>query len=443
MKDPIVIEAIIPFAPVFPVALRSIVVSNKVAIAIPETGLFEDPTRPTIFEETVAKKNPNTTIKTSGLDVGLPEGQMGNSEVGHTNIGAGRIVYQELTRITKSIEDGDFFSNPELVGAIERIKDPTDKRKNSIKLSEQAINRKFELSEFEIETFIAFTYFAKIKCDICFIECGMGGELDATNIFTPILSIITSIGLEHTAYLGKTVAEIAYSKAGIIKDEIPVVIGHLNEEAEQAIISVANNRLTKVHKVDEPAGLKTTNEGYNFSYETYQNITINNMAKYIVEDACIALESINYLKEAFPISIDNIRNGFASKTLDARFSILAKDNHVVIDGAHNPEGTFKLAQTINSIYSKNNFHIVFTCFRDKNLERMLANLGEITNDITLTSFPHERCRNEEDYFLFLGEYNYIENPVEAVEKLRNEYPDDYVLVTGSLAFASYMLDLLK
>ena len=70
----------------------------------------------------ILKTNPNTIIKTSGLDVGLPEGQMGNSEVGHTNIGAGRIVYQELTRITKSIEDGDFFSLPELVGAIENCK---------------------------------------------------------------------------------------------------------------------------------------------------------------------------------------------------------------------------------------------------------------------------------------------------------------------------------
>ena len=74
------------------------------------------------------KKNPNTVIKTSGLDVGLPEGQMGNSEVGHTNIGAGRIVYQELTRITKTIEDGDFFSIPELVQAIDNCK------KNNTKL---------------------------------------------------------------------------------------------------------------------------------------------------------------------------------------------------------------------------------------------------------------------------------------------------------------------
>ena len=73
--------------------------------------------------DNLMKKNPTTEIHTSGLDVGLPEGQMGNSEVGHTNIGAGRIVYQELTRITKEIEEGDFFSNPELVKAIENCKE--------------------------------------------------------------------------------------------------------------------------------------------------------------------------------------------------------------------------------------------------------------------------------------------------------------------------------
>ena len=76
----------------------------------------------TPFLDKLMKQNPTTTIKTSGLDVGLPEGQMGNSEVGHTNIGAGRIVYQELTRITKSIEDGDFFGNQVLVNAIENCK---------------------------------------------------------------------------------------------------------------------------------------------------------------------------------------------------------------------------------------------------------------------------------------------------------------------------------
>ena len=303
--------------------------------------------------------------------------------------------------------------------------------------------KKFNLSEFEIETFVAFTYFMKEKCDICIIECGMGGEFDATNIFDPILCIITSVSLEHTAYLGKTIAEIAYHKAGIFRDEVPVVIGKLAEEAELAIIESANSHLTKVHRIVDPANLTFTNEGYKFSYETYPDITVNNIADYIVDDACIALESINYLKESFPVSIENIREGFASKTLQARMVILPKDNHVIIDGAHNPEACYKLTRTIQSRFNGVNFHIVFTCFRDKNLERMIANLGEITNHIVLTSFPHERCRNGDDYFLFLGEYSYNPDPVAAVKALREEFPDDYVLVTGSLAFAAYMADILK
>ena len=83
---------------------------------------------------------------------------------------------------------------------------------------------KYGLSEFEIETYIAFKYFLDEKCDIAIIECGMGGEYDATNIFTPLLSIITSISLEHTSSLGRTISEIALHKAGIIKRERPVLI---------------------------------------------------------------------------------------------------------------------------------------------------------------------------------------------------------------------------
>ena len=116
---------------------------------------------------------------------------------------------------------------------------------------------------------------------------------------------------------------------------------------------------------------------------------------------------------------------------------------IVLDGAHNPEGCYKLVKTINSVFTDKKFRIVFACFRDKNLERMLAHLGEITNQIILTSFPHERCRNEEDYFLFLGDYTYENDAIKLVKSLREQYPDDYVLVTGSLAFAGYMLNALK
>lgn len=303
--------------------------------------------------------------------------------------------------------------------------------------------KKFDLSEFEVETFIAFTYFTQSNCDICFIECGMGGAYDATNVFDPILCVITSVSLEHTAYLGKTVAEIAYHKAGIFRDEVPVVVGKISEEAELAILEAASEHRTKIHRIVEPAKLTQTDKGYSFSYEVYPDIVVNNFADYIVDDACIALECINYIKDQFPISIENIQAGFASDTLMCRMSVLAKDKRIFIDGAHNPEGCYKLAQTINSKFDTDKFHIVFACFRDKNLERMLANLGQITNKITLTSFPHERCRNEDDYFLFLGEYEYNGDAINLVKNLRENYPDDYILITGSLAFAGYMLDMLK
>ena len=91
--------------------------------------------------------------------------------------------------------------------------------------------KKYDLSTFEIETFVALTYFAENKCDIAVIECGMGGEIDATNIITPILSIITSISLEHTEFLGYTISEITAQKSGIIKENVPILVPELPEDA--------------------------------------------------------------------------------------------------------------------------------------------------------------------------------------------------------------------
>ena len=88
-------------------------------------------------------------------------------------------------------------------------------------------------------------------------------------------------------------------------------------------------------------------------------------------------------------------------------------------------------------------HVLFACFKDKNIERMLAYLGEYSKDITLTTFPHERARTEEDYFLYLADYSFKENALETLNELLTNYPDDAILVTGSLAFAAYIKQNLK
>ena len=189
----------------------------------------------------------------------------------------------------------------------------------AIKENEKMFN-KYSLSAFEIQTFIALNYFKKKGVDLAIIECGMGGEIDATNIFNPILSIITSISLEHTSFLGRSLCEIAYQKAGVIKDEIPVVTGILDDEAIKTIVEVAKERNSQVIVSVEPAKVVYDNYGYTFAYSTYTDLRINSSAAYSLKDACIALEAIIKLLGTYPVSEEEIR--FLVRSLSLLWMVL-------------------------------------------------------------------------------------------------------------------------
>ena len=292
---------------------------------------------------------------------------------------------------------------------------------------------KYSLSPFEIQTFIAFTYFARNKCDLAIIECGMGGEIDATNIFTPIASVITSISLEHTAFLGRSICEIAYQKAGIIK----------HGAAINTIVEVSRENECQLSVSVEPAKVVYENKGFNFAYGTLFDLRINSAATYSLKDACIALEVVNKLNESFPVSEESIRAGLANTYMPVRMEILKDSPLLVVDGSHNPEGVLNLTKSLQNVVGNRAIHVLFACFRDKNIERMIAYLGEYSKDIILTTFPHERARTEEEYFLYLDDYSFKENALETLNELLTNYPDDAILVTGSLAFAAYIKQNLK
>ena len=188
---------------------------------------------------------------------------------------------------------------------------------------------KYSLSSFEIQTFIALTYFEKQKCDIAIIECGMGGEIDATNIFTPIASVITSISLEHTAFLGRSICEIAYQKAGIIKREVPVITGILDEEAINTIVEVSKENNSQLSVAVEPAKVVYENKGFNFAYGTLDNLRINSAATYSLKDACIALEVVNKLNDCFNVSEQSIKEGLANTYMPVRMEILKKSHFLL------------------------------------------------------------------------------------------------------------------
>ena len=98
---------------------------------------------------------------------------------------------------------------------------------------------------------------------------------------------------------------------------------------------------------------------------------------------------------------------------------------------------------MQNVIENRELHVLFACFKDKNIERMLAYLGEYSKDIVLTTFPHKRARTEEDYFLFLDDHTFKEDAVQTLKELEEQYPEDAILVTGSLAFAAYMKNYIK
>ena len=294
---------------------------------------------------------------------------------------------------------------------------------------------KYNLSQFELETFIALSYFKDQEVDIAIIECGMGGAIDATNIFTPILSIITSVSLEHTLFLGSSIYEVATQKAGIIKEEVPCLIGDLDKEAEEAISNYAREMKSKVTKVGPTFNIKYLDDGITFNYRYLENVYLASVAEYACYDASIAIEAIYLLNDKYQVTDKDIKSGLAKTSMPNRMEVISKKPIIVIDGAHNPEATDKLVKAMMDKYPDKAIHIVFACFKDKNISTMLPYLSLLTSDITLTTFNHVRARNEEDYFLFGADYKFDPNYMDVINNLISSYIDDVILITGSLAFS--------
>lgn len=300
---------------------------------------------------------------------------------------------------------------------------------------------KFDLSSFEIITFIAFSYFNEQKVDIAVIECGMGGEIDATNVFKPILSIITNISMEHTDFLGVSLSEIALQKSGIIKNDVPVLLGNMDEDALNVIASISKKRNSKIYRLSEDHNEVLYKDGYHFDYGLFKDLHIKSMSKTSVKDACLAIDAVRILEESFPINEEGVKEGLLVDLPDGRFKIF-EDKKIIVDGAHNPDAIVKLRSDIDNLHLGCPIHVVFACFRDKNITAMLPEIS-LLGEISLTTFEHNRARKEEDYFLYLEEYKYFDDHISLIKDIRANYPDDYILVTGSLAFAYLVCDEIR
>lgn len=248
-----------------------------------------------------------------------------------------------------------------------------------------------KLTTFEITTALAFLAFAKYNVTAAVFEVGLGGRLDATNIVIPNVSVITSLSYDHTAVLGNTLTLIAGEKAGIIKQNVPVVSSPQVEEALTVLLRVAssmNSEFTLIGKDIKPELIESNLSGQKFILH-HSSFIIPLLGKHQIENAATAYMALK--KSGIKISDEQIQNGFANVRWRARFEIARLNPTVIFDSAHNQDSFIRLSQTLEEHFPNQKVYLIFGASEDKNILDMFSALKSKIEKIIITRADHPRA----------------------------------------------------
>ena len=261
-------------------------------------------------------------------------------------------------------------------------------------------------TEFELITAIAFQYFLEAGCEIVVLEAGLGGRLDSTNIIrNPSLSVITGIALDHTDFLGDTVEKIALEKAGIIKDNSPLLYGGTDDVAREVIRRVADERGSAFYDIDytKIENLASTLSGTSFDYLEYKNVKINMLGLYQSRNATEVISAVRILRsQGFKISDEALYQGLANATWPARFEIIKKDPLVIFDGAHNPEGITSAVESIKHYFKNEKVYVITGVLADKDYKFIAEKLSEVAARAFTITPDNKRALKASDYAAVLS-----------------------------------------
>jgi len=281
-----------------------------------------------------------------------------------------------------------------------------------------------QLSFFEMTVGMAFEYFSEEKVDIAVIEVGLGGRLDSTNIITPEVAVITNIGLDHTQFLGNTLGAIAFEKGGIIKPNVPVVIGETQEETKRVFVDLATKNKADITFADQ---------------QVSNNYVSDLKGDYQVKNIQTVVTAIKILQQKnYNISTSNIKEGLSqvikNTGLLGRWQVLNQEPKVVCDTGHNREGlVYVMKQLSSEVY--NHLHIVFGVVNDKDLESIIDLLPK--NATYYFCKPDiSRGLDAEELRAFFSKHNLIGKSYKSVDeayKVAKEKAeiDDFIFIGGS------------
>jgi len=348
-----------------------------------------------------------------------------------------------------------FYSSPHLHTFRERIQidgmpiAPEDFAALTAEIA--AVNRRLaearpdwgEATAFEVSTALAFLAFARAGVEVGVVEVGLGGRLDATNVVTPAVAVITPISYDHTAILGNTLSAIAAEKGGIIKPGRPVVIGPQPAEALATLERIAAERGSPVYRAGRDWHATGTDAAFNLTgpWGTLRDLRLALRGRHQVENAATAVAACWLLREqGLDIPEVAIRAGLAAVNWPGRLEVVREQPLVVVDGAHNVDAAARLAEALVDTFGPRRRTFVLGIARDKDISAMLKILAPLADRIIATASHHPRAADPAQVAAAAraagGTGTTVEEAPDIATGLRHALdaaaPDDLICVTGSL-----------
>ena len=254
-------------------------------------------------------------------------------------------------------------------------------------------------TEFELITAMGFLWFARRACDIVVLEVGLGGELDSTNVIScPELAVLTAMGYDHMAVLGKTMREIAQAKAGIIKGGIVVSYG--NEPEAEAVFQqkCAETGASLMYpNFDSLQLLSYDLTGQNFSFSGWKNLCISLVGAYQMKNAAVALTAIEALRrKGWEISENAVREGLNQASWPARFEVLGRHPVFIVDGGHNPQGVKAAAESLRRLFPRGNITFLMGVMADKDVGGMVTEVVPLAKEFFTVRPENPRSMSAEE-----------------------------------------------
>ncbi|MGZ6240750.1 MAG: bifunctional folylpolyglutamate synthase/dihydrofolate synthase [Syntrophales bacterium] len=372
-----------------------------------------------------------------------PQNAYGTVLVGGTN-GKGSIA----AMVASALFHGGFrvglYTSPHLIDVRERIRidgEMISREDMDAWVEIVRAHSTEDLTYFEFLTAVAFLYFHERKVDIAILEVGMGGRLDATNVVSPLVSVVSNISFDHTEYLGKRLEDIVWEKGGIIKNGGVCISGVKQRSLQRLLEELSRTKGATIYSLGREIAVDAHIDG-SFSYQGIgmkcDNLVCSLKGRHQIENACLALGVIEALAiKGFLIDDDAAFKGIRDVEWEGRLEVIRHSPMVLLDGAHNAGGAAALACALREGFSYKKLTFIFGVLKDKDNKAMLKKLLPLADRLILTTPDTERAMPPEALLpvakQYLRKIEVVKNPLEALKRaLSVADENDLICVTGSL-----------